>query len=71
MPRLRPRREPAADHQVMEAICVQTHRPWPIADYIERGARLPLDHPAVRTNPEFFMGLVPLPEEVTEDAKEG
>jgi hypothetical protein len=23
---------------------------------------LPIDHPAVRTNPRFFMGLVPLPE---------
>jgi hypothetical protein len=41
---------------------MEAHRPWPIADYIERGARLPIDHPAVRTNPRFFMGLVPLPE---------
>ena len=70
MPRLRPRREPAADHQITEAICLEAHRPWPIADYIERGARLPLDHPAVRTNPRFFMGLLPLPEEVTHAEEE-
>jgi hypothetical protein len=41
---------------------MQAHRPWAISDFIERGARLPIDHPAVRTNPRFFMGLVPLPE---------
>jgi hypothetical protein len=46
---------------------MEAHRPWPIAAYIERGARLPVDAPAVRANPRFFMGLVPLPEEVTDD----
>jgi hypothetical protein len=68
VPRLRPREKPSESTLPTEAICMEAHRPWPIADYIERGARLPVDHPAVRTNPSFFMGLVPLPEEVNTNA---
>ena len=61
MPRLRPGREtPAAPIGPTEAICVEAHRPWPISHYIERGTRMAVDHPAVRTNPGYFMGLVPL-----------
>ena len=46
---------------------MEAHRPWPISHYIERGTRMAVDHPAVRTNPGYFMGLVPL-EEVKADA---
>jgi hypothetical protein len=66
MPRLRPRRENPTEPALTEAICVEAHRPWPIGDFIERGARLPLDHPAVRANPSYFRGLVPLPEEMND-----
>ena len=65
MPRLRPHREtPAVPVPPTEAICMEAHRPWPISDYIEKGTRLAVDHPAVRANPRYFMGLVRL-EEVT------
>lgn len=61
MPRLKPRHEkPAASTLPTEAICIESHRPWAISDFIERGTRLPLDHPAVRANPQFFKGLVSL-----------
>ena len=63
MPRLRPRREPpAVPVPPTEAICIETHRPWPISDYIERGTRMAVDAPAVRANPQFFRGLVRLEE---------
>jgi hypothetical protein len=62
MPRLRPRSEkPSEPTLPTEAICTEAHRPWAIADYIEKGTRLPVTHPAVRTNPAYFAGIVPLP----------
>ena len=71
MPRLRPRRDKdtAPVIELEGAICVETHRPWAIADYIERGTRLPLDHPAVKANPTFFRGLIQLrvPNEIGEE----
>ena len=36
-------------------------RPWAISDYIEKGTRLSVSHPAVRANPSYFAGIVPLP----------
>lgn len=62
MPRLRQGKPAAPVLELEGAICVEAHRPWPIADYIERGTRLPLDHAAVRAHPEFFMGVVRLPQ---------
>lgn len=48
---------------------MESHRPWPISDYIEKGTRLAVEHPAVQANPRFFMGLVRLEhEEVSIDA---
>ena len=64
MPRLHPRVKPMEPTPPTEAICVEAHRPWPIADYIERGARLPVEHPAVQANPSYFRGLVPIPREM-------
>jgi hypothetical protein len=43
-----------------EAICLESHRPWPIADFIERGTRYPVSHPAVKANPAYWRGLVDL-----------
>jgi hypothetical protein len=43
-----------------------TFRPGAVARLIERGERLPLDHHAVRSFPEYFRGLALLPlKEVT------
>lgn len=67
MPRLRPRPKdtaPATAPAIEGAICTESHRPWPISDFIERGTRLAVDHPAVKANPQYFMGLVRLTEEV-------
>jgi hypothetical protein len=61
MPRLRRREKPVEPMHPTEAICLEAHRPWPIARFIERGARYPIDHPAVRANPTYWRGLVPLP----------
>jgi hypothetical protein len=63
MPRLRPkpREKPSEPTLPTEAICLHAHRPWAISDYIEKGTRLPVDHPAVRANPDYFAGIVPLP----------
>ncbi|HKI24524.1 MAG TPA: hypothetical protein VKA24_14015 [Gaiellaceae bacterium] len=69
MPRLRPRSEKAAEPTLpTEAICMEAHRPWAISDYIEKGTRLSVSHPAVRANPSYFAGIVPLPRDNREVA---
>ena len=48
---------------------MQEFRPAQVGVLYRRYQQLPLDHPVVRAHPQFFMGLVPLEEEVKEDAR--
>ena len=66
MPRLRPKQKTPLREPEM-AICMHEFRPAPVAVLIAKGQQLPLDDPVVRANPEFFMGLVRLDEEVNGD----
>jgi hypothetical protein len=70
LPRFRRKQppEPAPRLEIEAAIAVETFRPGPVARMVERGDRLPLSHPTVRTFPEFFRGLVSL-EEVNPDGR--
>jgi hypothetical protein len=69
MARLLHRREemPGPVIEVEAALCVETFRPGAVARMIERGERLPLDHQAVRSFPQYFRGLVQLPIEEIEN----
>jgi hypothetical protein len=48
------------------AICVTEFRPAAVAPLYRKGQQLPLDHPVVRANPQFFRGLVRLDQEVSD-----
>jgi hypothetical protein len=63
--RLRPKRE-SNPIELEAAVCVEEFRAGAIGPLIRRGQQLPLDHPTVKTFPEFFRGLVRLDEEVND-----
>jgi hypothetical protein len=55
------RRKPKPAPVIEAALCMQTFRPGAVAVEIQRGDRLPIDHPAVTAFPSYFLGVVPLP----------
>jgi hypothetical protein len=66
--RKRPNPRPSG-REIEAAICMQEFRPAPVAVRIARHQQLPLDHPLVRSHPQFFRGLVRLDEEVKDNGE--
>ena len=65
---LKRRQQPSPAPSVpTEAICVEGFRPGVVAPLIERYQRLPIEHELVQNYREFWRGLIPIPEEVTND----
>ena len=65
---LKRRQQPSPAPSVpTEAICVLGVQARVVAPLIQRYQRLPIEHELVQSYREFWRGLIPIPEEVTND----